>query len=241
MSIYAVNGKAPIAAWIPSRDDAGRNTTTVSDFAGSNPLVLTSSSWSTDGGGAINFTGSVSGASANNFSFLRRATLSFWANAATFSSVTRVLFELTPNYNNNQGFLILNDANTLQATNSFSYNGGTHTPPLANQWHHFVYNLHRNNSASIGVSGFVNGTAITFSQTFSTVLNNDYTAGKVFVGARNNTSFRFVGLMDDIRIFNVALNADDSSALVAAQRGGITNPPTIFPRRRRSRSGGGVL
>ena len=41
MTIYAVNGKEPVAAWIPSLDTAGNGTTTLTDLVGSNNGTLT--------------------------------------------------------------------------------------------------------------------------------------------------------------------------------------------------------
>jgi hypothetical protein len=48
MSIYAVNGKEPIAAWIPSLDTAGNGTTTLTDLVGSNNGTLTNMDAATD-------------------------------------------------------------------------------------------------------------------------------------------------------------------------------------------------
>lgn len=48
MSIYAVNGKEPIVAWIPSRDDAGNGTATLSALVGTVTGTLTSMDPATD-------------------------------------------------------------------------------------------------------------------------------------------------------------------------------------------------
>lgn len=48
MTIYAVNGKEPIAAWIPSLDTAGNGTTTLTDLVGSNNGTLTNMDAATD-------------------------------------------------------------------------------------------------------------------------------------------------------------------------------------------------
>ena len=44
----SVNGKNPIAAWVPSRDTAGNGTTTLTDLAGSNNGTLTNMDAATD-------------------------------------------------------------------------------------------------------------------------------------------------------------------------------------------------
>lgn len=68
MSIYAVNGKEPIAAWIPSLDTAGNGTTTLTDLVGSSHGTfsgITAAAWvsDTDAGGnrAINTYGASGG------------------------------------------------------------------------------------------------------------------------------------------------------------------------------------
>ena len=48
MSLYAVNGKEPVAAWIPSLDTAGNGTTTLTDLVGSNNGTLTNMDAATD-------------------------------------------------------------------------------------------------------------------------------------------------------------------------------------------------
>jgi hypothetical protein len=64
----AVNGKMPIVAWIPSRDDAGNGTTTLNDLGNNSVdgsfVGLPTSAWvaNTDAGGvrALDFTGPIS-------------------------------------------------------------------------------------------------------------------------------------------------------------------------------------
>jgi hypothetical protein len=41
MGLYDVNGKVPVSAWIPSKDDSGNGTTTLNDLVGSNNGTLT--------------------------------------------------------------------------------------------------------------------------------------------------------------------------------------------------------
>jgi hypothetical protein len=66
MSKYAVNGKEPIAVWIPSLDNSGNGTTTLTDLVGSNNGTLTgmdpATDWVSDTGAggvrALDFDGS---------------------------------------------------------------------------------------------------------------------------------------------------------------------------------------
>lgn len=107
MSIYAVNGKEPIAAWIPSLDDAGNGTTTLTDLVGDKNGTLTNfaltgstSNWvaDTNAGGirALDFDGTndnvnigdnfndvITGASA-------KWAVSAWVNLTTTANVAIV-------------------------------------------------------------------------------------------------------------------------------------------------------
>jgi hypothetical protein len=107
MSIYAVNGKEPIAAWIPSLDDAGNGTTTLTDLVGDKNGTLTNfaltgstSNWvaDTNAGGirALDFDGTNDNVNiGNNFNDViagasARWSVSAWVNLTTTSNAAIV-------------------------------------------------------------------------------------------------------------------------------------------------------
>ena len=88
MSIFAVNGKVPVAVWCPSRDTLGNGTTTLTDLVGSSNGTLTNmdpaTDWvsDTDAGGirALDFDGSDDFVSLGNTTSLTSTafSVSFW-------------------------------------------------------------------------------------------------------------------------------------------------------------------
>lgn len=90
MSIYAVNGKEPIAAWIPSLDTAGNGTTTLTDLTGNGyDGTLTDmdeeTDWVDDGGGlwSLDFDGindyvNIGSSLQDEFHEATAATFSAW-------------------------------------------------------------------------------------------------------------------------------------------------------------------
>ena len=89
MSIYAVNGKVPIAVWCPSRDDVGNGTSTLRDLVGSNNGTLTNmdpaTDWVADSGAggirALDFDGvddTVNCGTIAGLNGASKATLSAW-------------------------------------------------------------------------------------------------------------------------------------------------------------------
>jgi hypothetical protein len=92
-----------------------------------------------------------------------------------------------------------------------------------------------------GLKIYRNGSLISTTTTnvssgFSQVRN---TTQEVTIGARGESSF-IAGRTDDMRVIPAELTLSQVQAWHAAGRG-YNVTPTIFPRRRRSRSGGGVL
>lgn len=106
MSIYAVNGKEPIAAWIPSLDTAGNGTTTLTDLVGSNHGTLTNMDAATDwvadtgAGGvrALDFDGVNDHVVFSPPAFSSTASFSLWVKPATnFGTSGKGLFDTRPN------------------------------------------------------------------------------------------------------------------------------------------------
>ena len=228
MSLYGVNGKEPIAAWIPSRDDTGNGTTTLNDLVGSNNGTLTNmdaaSGWvaDTDAGGvrALDFDGVNDFVTMGSPASLRlnsTVTVSAWVlprstsqlGIAVHGSGAQVYFGLVFSAASNQKLSFWNSGSAAITAPSTS---------ALNQWHHFV----GVRSAS-GLELFVDGHSVATAagSTGTGIASNLMVLGQFGSFAGYKSSSR----KDDIRIWDQALNATDASDLYAAQRGGITNPP----------------
>lgn len=233
----SVNGKTPAACWCPSRDTAGNGTATLTDFAGSNNGTLTNfaltgsaSNWVADttAGGvrALDFDGSndvvlpsvvsaINGVAAISISmWLKRNLLNafcgfYQVQGAAFGTGRTQLAM----WSDGNMYLSL-EASGTNAFGSFATNDTS--------WHHAVLVF---NGSLTGNSNrakvFFDGTqkSLSFTGTIPAVTNslNTYECGigPAYFGSRQHGASR----MDDIRVFNQALDSSDIAALYASGSG----------------------
>jgi hypothetical protein len=145
---------------------------------------------------------------------------------------------------NQREYLLSHLAPSNQVAFFVSNNGSANTSVTAssfgalslNQWH-YIEAWHNANANEIGVA--VNGTENTTAHSTGVF---DSTAA-FNLGSFNSTgSGAVTGRIDEVGFWKRVLTNDERSALYN-NGSGLAYPfaPTIFPRRRRSRSGGGVL
>ena len=226
----SVNGKMPIAAWIPSRDDAGNGTTTLNDLVASFDMTLTNmdaaSDWpaDTDAGGvrAIDTDGSndyclnssafscfTTGVWSVSCWIFRRGGdyfLNFGASAGfsqyigCFVNGTTLQFNLV---GASQGVLVV-QAGTISNTT----------------WTHLAFRMNASGFA-VWVNGSLRALAVVSGtnnqKTWST---NQLNRNAIGASVGSSAIAWFNGRHDDYRLFDVAIDATDVAALYAAQRGG---------------------
>lgn len=223
MTIYAVNGKEPVAAWIPSLDTAGNGTTTLTDLVGSAHGTLTNMDAATDwvadtnAGGvrALDFDGSNDVVNATIASLANPFSISCWNSIDGFPNSFPMWF--------GGGNLILGVAMTLNGGAAF-YAGGQYFSAryfnVSNVWQHIVYT-----SDGTNIRLYLNG---------SLQDTKAFTAGSitaVTIGKANVYPFR--GRLDDIRLFGAVLDTTDIAYLYDSGSGrGIVSGATAPARRR---------
>jgi hypothetical protein len=239
MSLYAVNGKTPIAAWIPSR------TQSADDFFGVNngtlvngaSIVADTGAGGTDAFSLDGVNDYVEAGVQTGLSGL--ASASFWIKRSGGNGFHGIVGCSNAAGDNVSFHCELSNSQFIGAVWGVNPYLRVATASAAglNTWTHGCVVR----SGSVGnwlLNIYVNGVlALSLLTAIATGTDQPLSIGRP--GAFNGQYFP--GRIDDVRLWSLALNATDVAALYAAQRGGITNPPTIFPRRRRSRSGGGVL
>jgi hypothetical protein len=240
VSIYAVNGKEPVAAWIPSLDTAGNGTTTLTALASSLTGTLRNMDAATDwvadvdAGGvrALDFDGINDYVDTPGALLGAAGTISVscWIKppAATPLNVRRCIFS----------------TRVADATGSFSFEWGAGsggsgrlvltTPAVFNaetangvvttgEWQHVAFvrdggfqAFYRNGVSIPIVSGFV-------------VPFLDNTSAKQ-IGRSNAGGLFHIGLLDDLRVFNQRLLLADIEYLYAGGFGrGIIKSGGIIP------------
>jgi hypothetical protein len=244
VTIYAVNGKEPIAAWIPSRDDAGNGTTTLTDLVGSNNGTLTSmdaaTDWpaDTDAGGvrALDFDGvddyipttlAVTGSGALSVS-------GWFKTSSARTAPENVIMSSAIDTTANALFWLAIENGVFYTRHGGSIAFGS-SGLNDSDWHHFVWSKPSGASIS-GINVYIDGVAITLSPTGSGVLS--FSSDQIDIGRREFApapNYQWLGRLDDMRVFNLTLDTTDVDDLYAGGLGrGITFGGTVSPRRRRS-------
>lgn len=220
----AVNGKMPIAAWIPSRDSAGNGTTTLTDLSGNaingTFASLPTTAWvaNTDAGGvrALDFTGANqwvdSTANPTGLAFTLPISFSSWFRPRNLGAGKRGGIVNIGNATAGAGEISLHVADsqlqiTIIGSGTFSVNSTTLTN---NQWVHIVSVF-----TSSGWSLYLNGTLN------ATRANNGTPTGNriLRIGRRASVAQNLDGLLDDVRVFNAALDTADVADLHASGTG----------------------
>jgi hypothetical protein len=250
MSVYAVNGKEPVACWIPSLDTVGNGTTTLRDLVGSNHITLSNfasigSSWiaDTDAGGvrALDFDGTNDyGVSASTpIAGLSSWAYSFWVKTDTtaatqcavsqYTSGTSGRWSVLLNYNLVDGFVAPGVVATGE-TGSGVYLGGSGL--VVNVWHHIVVT-----STGSTLLIYCNGSLLASTAYTRTIQSANLTIGRI----GNLSTFYLNGRLDDIRAFGVSADLSDVSYLYKSGTGRGRVAVSGESRRRRQSVSGGVL
>jgi hypothetical protein len=244
VSIYAVNGKEPIAAWIPSLDTAGNGTTTVNDLIGSNNGTLTNMDAATDwvadtaAGGvrALDFDGTNDHVVFNADTIIDYSlpfSVSFWTFLRSFNIGypqpialrTTGSHALEVDFSNDSNYLgiTFGSASTIQRRNNVA------AATYLNNWRHVVLTYNGGGSTTAANYTLYDNGAVS-----STTASGAYGAlsQRTELGGRGNGIHWVNGRQDDIRVWNVELDATDVAYLYngGAGRGIVASTGKKRPR-----------
>lgn len=212
---YDVNGKTPIAAWIPSLDTAGNGTTTLTDLVGSNNGTLTNmdptTDWVADTGAggvrALDFDGINDRITGVPMFSSSAWAVSLWLKMnATSESANRSIFGNLQF--NRSGFLIQKRRSNASDGNKLIFVYAPYTPIYSlnvfptEKWSHVCFSY--NGSA---YTGWINGVEqFTASGAFVQPSSGPWS----FCGPSSGLFDGFYsGRLDDIRIFNQGVVLSD--------------------------------
>lgn len=171
----------------------------------------TKPSWSNSGkfGKALSFDGSSSYVALGNISAYKtdNKTISFWAKPSTaFGTTTPVLSSSGANWYagfSSTGMMMTShsvSAGSQQVTYS---NANAYT---ANEWHYYAYTFNVAGS-NVDISFYVDGK---LNKTVSYTTGYSASYGSSFIlGAFSSSSFYYSGLLDEVKIYNSALTAEE--------------------------------
>ena len=261
MSVYAVNSKEPIAAWIPSLDTAGNGTTTLNDLIGSKHATLTNfaltgstSNWvaDTDAGGvrALDFDNSNDYADIGAVDVLPSSGalgLSWWEKHTSVSGTWQSRFRFRIAGATRSFLLFRSTAPTFERVSWIGKSSGTYlrastAPTIADSvgvWKHFV----------LTGASFVSDTTSDWTLWVDGVAQTLILGGGAssFGNAASRIGLDGLGddptnaRLDDIRVWTQSLDTSDVSYLYNSGSGRGRIPVTGESRRRRPSVSGGVL
>jgi hypothetical protein len=223
----SVNGKTPIAAWVPSRDDAGNGTTTLTDLVGTNNGTLTNmdpaTDWLVDTGSggvrALDFDGVNDAVIASAPAITQQMTQSYWFRRAAPSVLSCFVgFGVASTVSNR--FVIQPWSDGVVYISFGGSNWGQLNSNDTN-WHHLVAVFDGSATGNANrLKAYLDGSPVSLSYT-ATIPSAIGAPSSLWMGRTFTTINQFSsGRIDDYRLWDVALNATDAADLYAAQRGG---------------------
>jgi hypothetical protein len=241
MSVYAVNGKEPITAWIPSLDTAGNGTNTLTDLVGSNNGTLTNMDAATDwvadttAGGvrALDFDGSndrvdfgtIAGQAFNDTADF---SVSCWVLARSTTGERGIVTRIN---SSDQGWALCVSSGTVRFP---FWNMGPSYAISVDTWYHVV-GVSSGGTRTLYVDGVLrasNADGNITTSSVATVMGRYY--GDI-------AGFILNGRLDDARVFNVALDLSDVEYLYNSGTGRGRVTVSGESRRRRQSVSGGVM
>jgi hypothetical protein len=253
MSVYAVNSKEPIVAWIPSRDDAANGSTPLTALVGSVTGALTSmdpaTDWVADTGAGgirrIDMDGTndhiVSSVEVN----VQQSAMSIWVYLTSLPMSALQICGFVNGLNS----LIVEKTIVVQVNGKvygYCFDTGVRTTSVTdpttisiNTWTLLGLTLD-GTTARAWINGVEVGSVACTTPDFSSV----YTVPNLFVSGQSGVTqagtfgaFRW----DDFRLFNQALDSSDFAYLYNSGSGRGRIAVTTESRRRRQSVSGGVL
>jgi PKD repeat protein len=208
---------------------------TLADSAGSSPASLTGSptlgvtgAVAGDSNTAVGFNGAEAATANVDLSGTSQVTLEFWLKWNAYANDDSLAFELTPNFNTNQGGLLV-DPNAPEDGGKFaigigsgsSRNTAYFTRPSAGQWHYYAIVLNSAAPAGEQITPYVDGQAVSYDKTASGTGAGAFANSSLYFMSRAASSLFGKGSLDEVALYNRDLPA----STIAQHFGGNSQAP----------------
>jgi YD repeat-containing protein len=193
----------------------------LADSAGSSPAALVGAptlgvtgAVAGDSNTAVAFNGADAADAEVNLSGSGQVTLEFWLKWNAYANDDSLAFELTPNFNSNQGGLLV-DPNAPEDGGRFAVAIGSGSSrntvyferPSAGQWHYYALALDSNAAAGEQIKPYVDGKAVAFDKTQSGTGAGNFANSTLYFMSRAASSLFGKGSLDEVALYNRALPA----------------------------------
>jgi len=177
---------------------------------------------------AASFDGSGAATAPVDLSGTSQVTLEFWLNWSAYANNDQLAFELTPNFNNQDGGFLV-DPNAGELGGRFgigigregSRNTAYFERPSAGVWHHYAIVLNTAAPAAQQITPYVDGKAVPFEKANSGTGAGNFAASNLYFMSRAASALFGRGSLDEVALYNRAL----SPAEIAAHYGANADQP----------------
>lgn len=236
MADMSVLGTAPVAAWCPSLDTAGNGTTTLTDLSGNGyngtlTNMDAATDWPADTGAggvrALDFDGSNDYVTCGDISTIKGIaglSISLWVKTDRVNAFKYAIGKATT-ANNRLGVYLNSGAVGFTLETGSTVYGQTDLQVNNNDWSHaiFVFDGAETGNA-LRCKIYIDSVLATISFTGSVGSLTPSTTDPFLIGARTISSNNISARIDDVRIFNIVLTADQRSYLYASGLGRGVQP-----------------
>jgi YD repeat-containing protein len=164
---------------------------------------------------AVRFNGSSDSAStAVDLSSTSKLTVEFWLKWNAYANDDALAMELTSNFNDNNGGLLV-DPNAPQSGGTFGValgrfgarNNVFFARPSAGAWHHYALVLDTTAPGASQITPYVDGQPVTYTKTDSGTGAGPFANSTLYLMSRAGTALRGAGDLDELAIYNRTLSA----------------------------------
>ena len=192
---------------------------TVSDAAGSAPGTISGATFGRPGAiagdpnTAISFNGTSDfGQIPMNLAGSPTITVDFWMNWSLYANNNALAMELTANFNTHPGgFIVDPNSSTGQFAVSIGSGGSRNTAqftrPTAGRWHHYTFVMDTTQPGATTITPYVDGQPVAYTNAGASGTGaGNFANSSLYLMARGGTSLFGAGSLDDLAIYNTALD-----------------------------------
>jgi tripartite motif-containing protein 71 len=208
----AVEATADLAHFWPMGESSGSS---LGDVAGEAPATIGSGVTLGEAGGLVGdastsaaFDGSSGAASASvNLSGTHELTVEFWLKWSSYAADDRLALELTPNFNEYPGGLLVDPDATPGSDFAVAIGSGSSRNtvyferPSAGVWHYYTFVLDTEASAETQITPYVDGKAVSYTKTVSGTGAGSFAESTLFWMSRDASSLFGAGAMQDLALY----------------------------------------
>ena len=164
---------------------------------------------------ALGFNGtSASGAIPLNLSETSQLSVEFWMKWNSYANNDSLAMELTPNFNENSGGLLI-DPDAPELGGSFGVGIGVGASrnsiymarPSAGVWHHYVFVLNGAAASGAQIMPYVDGQPVSFTQGATGTGAGPFANSTLYLFSRAGSALFGAGTLDELALYNQPLSA----------------------------------